>query len=258
MKIYILLWGDMPWESCAANPSHLLSLLQQKLQAHPQKSRTLLLMAVCCFTGVKEKKECGFSQSCGVTEAGRDLWASSSPTYAQSRASHSSFPGLNSCKDGKSTTSLDSQCQLSDTLTKKKKIFLMFKWSFPEFQYVPITSCPFTGYHWEPGSVSTSSHQTFVLMNKIPFSGVASSCCLEKGSSPSALLSVCGKCSPLIALLSESDPAAPSWSISRQSSINSPSTLMPSVKPAVDPHYPPLSFLFLFFAPLGQADLVSL
>lgn len=89
------------------------------------------------------------------------------------------------------------------SLKKKKKRFPMFKWSFPKFQYVPITSCPFTGYHWEPGSVSTSSHQTFVLMNKIPFSGVASSCCLEKGSSPSALLSVYGKCSPLIALLSE-------------------------------------------------------
>lgn len=137
MKIYILLWGDMPWESCAANPSHLLSLLQQKLQAHPQKS-TLLLMAVCCFTGVKEKKECGFSQSWGVTEAGRDLWASSSPTYAQSRASHSSFPGLNSCKDGKSTTSLDSQCQLSDTLTKKKKkYFLCLNGHFLNFNMCP-------------------------------------------------------------------------------------------------------------------------
>lgn len=41
--------------------------------------------------------------------------------------------------------------------------------AFPEFQSVPITS--FTGYHWETGSVSTSSHQLFICMNKIPFSG---------------------------------------------------------------------------------------
>lgn len=41
--------------------------------------------------------------------------------------------------------------------------------AFPEFQSVPITS--FTGYHWETGSVSTSSHQIFICMNKIPFSG---------------------------------------------------------------------------------------
>jgi len=40
------------------------------------------------------------------------------------------------------------------------------------FQFVPIASCPISGYHWEePGSLFfTHSHQTFIYIDKIPLS----------------------------------------------------------------------------------------
>lgn len=79
MKIYILLQGNMPWESCAANPFHLLSLPGNS--KHIPRNQVLCSSQLCAASqeGKRKGKEgmCYFTEegmcfeSHGVTEAGR-------------------------------------------------------------------------------------------------------------------------------------------------------------------------------------------
>lgn len=71
MKTYIALSKYAPAKLCCKPFPPVVSL--RKPQAHAQKPGALFLTAVSCFTDAKEKKEYGFSQSCRITEAGRDF-----------------------------------------------------------------------------------------------------------------------------------------------------------------------------------------
>ena len=66
---------------------------------------------------------------------------------------------LNISKDGESTTSLGNLCQCLVT-SHSQKVFPDVQREPPVFQFVPIASCPVTGYHWK-GLALSSSHPPF-------------------------------------------------------------------------------------------------
>lgn len=108
------------------------------------------------------------SQDHRIIEVGRDPLRSSSPTLLLKAGSTWKVAQDHTSQDGDSIM-FWATCASVGQPSQRKKCSIAYKWSFSEFQFVPVASCPVAGHCWgESDSVSsTTSSEILVCIGKI-------------------------------------------------------------------------------------------
>lgn len=134
----------MPWESCAANPPHFLSLHGNS--KHIPRNQIPYSSQLCAASLMQRKRRKVFFHRAveSLMLVGTSQHHPVQPVLKAGSA-RAVCPGLNSCKDGKSTTSLGSQHQLSDTLIFKKGFLCL-----NGISWISVCAHHLMSFHWVP------------------------------------------------------------------------------------------------------------